>query len=46
MGMLKGILKGALAQKVISEARKPENQRKAKELFAQLRNKQGRSPRR
>ncbi len=36
MGLLNGLIKAGVAQKVISEARKPENQAKAKQLLAQL----------
>jgi hypothetical protein len=40
MGLLKGAIKAGIAMKVLEiiqrEARKPENQRKAKELFAKL----------
>ncbi|WP_174278067.1 hypothetical protein [Goekera deserti] len=47
MGMLKGLLKTVVVQQVITQARKPENQRKAKELVQQLMNKnKGRGPRR
>jgi hypothetical protein len=42
MGLAKGFLKGAVAMKIVEiarrEAAKPENQRKAKELFAKVAN--------
>lgn len=34
MGVLKGLTKSALAKRLYTEARKPENQAKAKDLFA------------
>ena len=34
MGLLSGLLKAGVAKKVIDEARKPQNQAKARELFA------------
>ena len=37
MGLLSGLLKAGIAKKVYDEARKPQNQAKAKELLAQLR---------
>lgn len=39
MPFIKGLIKAGIAKKVIDEARKPHNQRKAKELFGQLTNK-------
>jgi hypothetical protein len=40
MGLVKGFIKGAVVMKIVDiarrEARKPENQRKAKELFAKV----------
>ena len=40
MGVVKGFIKGAVAMKIVEivrrEASKPENQRKAKELFAKV----------
>ncbi len=36
MGLLSGLLKAGVAKKVLDEARKPENQRKAKQLIQQL----------
>ncbi len=50
MGFLRKAIRGGIAMKaaqVISrEARKPENQRRAKEAFAKLRNRGGQQPRR
>ncbi len=43
MGLLSGLVKAGIAKKVVDEARKPQNQAKAKELLAQL---QSRSKRR
>ena len=37
--MLKGLMKAEIARRVIQEARKPQNQVKAKQLLASLRNK-------
>ncbi len=37
--MLKGLMKAEIARRVISEARKPKNQAKAKQLLASLRKK-------
>jgi hypothetical protein len=47
MGLLSGLIKAGVAQKVISEARKPHNQQKIKNLIAsaQNRSKGGRPPR-
>ncbi len=39
MGFLGKIIKAGIAQRVIDEARKPQNQQKAKDLFAQVKNK-------
>ena len=39
MPFIKGLIKAGIAKKVYDEARKPHNQQKAKELFAQLTNK-------
>ncbi len=36
MGLLNGLVKAGIAKKVFDEARKPQNQAKAKLLFAQL----------
>jgi hypothetical protein len=36
MGFLKNTLKGAVAAKVVSEARKPHNQAKAKSLLSSV----------
>jgi len=45
MGLLKGALRTGAAMKALDiarrEARKPENQRKAKELFAKVSNRGG-----
>ncbi|WP_202613732.1 hypothetical protein [Ornithinimicrobium cerasi] len=42
MGIFSGLVKVGLAKKVIDEARKPENQRKIKDVVAKARNR--RSP--
>jgi hypothetical protein len=39
MGLLSGLVKAGIAKKVVDEARKPQNQAKAKELLAQLQSK-------
>jgi hypothetical protein len=45
MGLLSKLAKTGLAKKAIDEAKKPQNQAKAKEAFAKLRQKQsGRGP--
>ncbi len=36
MGLIKGLVKAGIAKKLVDEARKPHNQAKAKQLFAQL----------
>ena len=36
MGMIGSIVKAGMAKKVFDEARKPHNQRKAKEMFSRL----------
>ena len=41
MGLINGLVKAGIAKKVADEARKPHNQAKAKQLFAQLTNKGG-----
>ena len=41
MGLLSGMIKAGIAQKVYSEARKPQNQAKAKQLFSKLTSKGG-----
>lgn len=41
MGILSGLAKAGLAKKVIDEARKPENQRKMKEVVAKVRQRGG-----
>ncbi len=45
MGFLGKMMKAGVAKRVISEARKPENQRKAKELFNKLRDKRAKTRR-
>ncbi|MCW2679716.1 MAG: hypothetical protein JWM62_1117 [Frankiales bacterium] len=37
--MLKGLMKAEIARRVFQEARKPQNQARAKELFNNLKNK-------
>ena len=39
MGLINGLVKAGIAKKVFDEARKPQNQAKAKELFRSLTNK-------
>ena len=39
--MLSGLMKAGIAKKLFDEARKPQNQAKAKQLFAQLQSKSG-----
>ena len=41
MGIMSGLMKAGIAKKVYNEARKPQNQRKAKELFNKVANKGG-----
>jgi hypothetical protein len=36
MGLISGLIKAGVAKKVYDEARKPQNQAKAKQLLAQL----------
>ena len=36
MGLLSGLVKAGIAKKVVDEARKPQNQAKARQLLAQL----------
>ena len=38
MGLLNGLVKAGIAKKLFDEARKPQNQAKAKQLLAQLQN--------
>jgi hypothetical protein len=45
MGALSKLAKGGLAKKLIDEAKKPQNQAKAKEAIGKLRQKQGGKPR-
>jgi hypothetical protein len=44
MGLLSGLIKAGIAKKVYDEARKPQNQAKAKEMLARLRAKRGSRP--
>jgi hypothetical protein len=44
VGLLSGLLKGAVAKKVIDEARKPQNQAKIKRAVQQMTDK-GKRPR-
>lgn len=37
MSFIKGLAKAGIAQRLYTEARKPENQRRAKDLYAKLR---------
>ncbi len=39
MGLLSGLVKAGIAKKVVDEARKPQNQARARQLLAQLQNK-------
>ncbi|WNV74103.1 hypothetical protein [Geodermatophilus sp. DSM 44513] len=41
MGLFSGAIKAGLAKKVVEQARKPQNQRKIKDLVANLTNKKG-----
>ena len=41
MGLISGLIKAGVAKKAIDIARKPENQRKAKELFAKAQARRG-----
>jgi len=45
MGLLSGLAKAGIAKKVLQEARKPQNQQKAKGLLAQLQAKSGKGKR-
>lgn len=46
MGIVSKLAKAGVAKRLITEAKKPQNQAKAKEAFAKLRSKQGtRAPR-
>ncbi len=36
MGLINGLVKAGIAKKIFDEARKPQNQAKAKQLIAQL----------
>ena len=44
MGLISGLVKAGIAKKVFDEARKPQNQAKAKELFAKLQSKGTKKP--
>lgn len=39
MGLINGLVKAGIAKKLFDEARKPQNQAKAKQLLAQLQSK-------
>lgn len=41
---MSGIIKAGIAKKLFDEARKPQNQAKAKELFGQVSSKMRKSP--
>ena len=41
MGLLSGLVKAGIAKKVVDEARKPQNQAKARKLLAQLQDRSG-----
>jgi len=45
MGALSKLAKAGIVKKAIDEAKKPQNQAKAKEAFAKLRQKQASGPR-
>ena len=45
MGLFRMAAKAGIAKKVLDEARKPQNQAKAKDLFARVRAKRGSRPR-
>ncbi len=44
MSMLKGLLRAGVATKVLNEAKKPQNQAKAKQLLAKVTSKNKRQP--
>lgn len=44
MGLVSGLVKVGIAKKLFDEARKPQNQAKAKELFAMASAKMRKSP--
>ena len=46
MGLISKLAKAGIAKKIYDEGRKPENQRKIKELVAKARNRGGSQPRR
>ena len=41
MGLIRGLVKAGIAKKVYDEARKPQNQAKARQLLARLQGKGG-----
>ena len=45
MGLLSGLVKAGIAKKVLTEAQKPQNQAKAKQLFSKLTSKGSSGPR-
>jgi len=44
MGLVSGLLKAGIAKKIVDEARKPQNQAKAKEMLARMRARRGSRP--
>lgn len=44
MSFVKGLAKAGIAKRVFDEARKPQNQQKAKDLYAKLRAKRAGRP--
>lgn len=44
MGLVSGLVKAGIAKKLFDEARKPQNQAKAKALFAQASSRVKKSP--
>ncbi len=44
MGLINGLVKAGIAKKLYDEARKPQNQAKARQLLAQLQNKGSKRP--
>ncbi len=45
MGILSKLTKAGIAKKAMTEARKPENQRKLKDLAARAQSRRGKNPR-
>ncbi|WP_153394550.1 hypothetical protein [Ornithinicoccus halotolerans] len=45
MGLFSGLAKAGLAKKAVTEARKPQNQRKLKGAVAKMRGRRGTTPR-